>query len=170
MLLYPAAKLINKPVIYQKDFTVAIFRNIILFIFILLPSFAFAQQGKDVKHINDVYKLPPSIYDVKGMGNWKKGSDYGQIRLVITRSSRRDEVYLQWVKWSNGGPESVVSTIIIKEIQESANYKTTFIRRETNNGNRQIVIGLENLHDKTSSKMIVYITGVGRYHTELKDH
>ncbi len=45
-----------------------IFRTIILFILCVASSIGTAQQGKDVKHINEVYKLPAAIYDVKGMG------------------------------------------------------------------------------------------------------
>ena len=152
----------------KRRYSVTIFRTIILFILCVASSLGTAQQGKDVKHINEVYKLPAAIYDVKGMGNWKKGSDFGQIRLVIARSNKRDEIYLQWIKWNEKGPESVVSTVLIKEIQEAANYKTTFIRRETISDKRQIVLGLENLYDKSSGKVIIDVTGIGRYHSELK--
>ena len=52
---------------------------------------------------SDVHKLGASIYDVKGMGNWKKGSRGGQVRLVITRMAKQDEVFLQWVQWNEKG-------------------------------------------------------------------
>lgn len=143
-------------------------RLITLFsLFVLCLPQVLAQQGKDPKHLNEVYKLPPAIYDVKGMGQWKKGKSAGQLRLVIARTNKRDEVYLQWVKWDAKGPKEVVSTVMVKEIQESANYKTTFIRRETIQGNRQIVLGLENLHDKSSSRAILEVTGVGRYSCKM---
>lgn len=134
---------------------------------LLISSLVNAQQGKQPKFLNEVYKLPAAIYDVKGMGQWKKGSDAGQIRLVIARSNQRDEVYLQWVKWDENGPDKVISTVMIKEIQQSANYKTTFIRRETIDGKRQIVLGLENLHDKSSSRAVLDVTGVGRYNCQM---
>lgn len=135
--------------------------------YLMCLPMAFSQQGKDPKHLNDVYKLPAAIYDVKGIGQWKKGADTGQLRLVIARTNKRDEVYLQWVKWGKKGPEKVVSTVMVKEIQESANYKTTFIRRESINGNRQIVLGLENLHDKSTGRAILDVTGVGRYSCKM---
>jgi hypothetical protein len=143
-------------------------RLIIIFcVYVVCLPAAFSQQGKDQKHQKDVNQLPAVIYDVKGMGQWKKGSDAGQLRLVIARTNKRDEVYLQWVKWNSHGPEKVVNTVMIKEIQESANYKTTFIRRETFEGKRQIVLGLENLHDKSSNRAILEVTGVGRYYCKI---
>jgi hypothetical protein len=139
-------------------------RLIIMYIVLLtVSSLVYSQQGKDTQFLRDVYDLPASIYDIKGVGKWQKGSDYGQLRLVVARSNKRDEVYLQWVKWSRKGPVKVVSTVIIKEIQESANFKTTFIRREIVEEKRQIVLGLENLHDKSSSRAVIEITGLGRY-------
>jgi hypothetical protein len=139
-------------------------RLILMYIVLLTgSSLVYSQQGKDTQFLRDVYDLPASIYDIKGVGKWQKGSDYGQLRLVVARSNKRDEVYLQWVKWSRKGPLKVVSTVMIKEIQESANFKTTFIRREIVEEKRQIVLGLENLHDKSSSRAVIEITGVGRY-------
>ena len=122
-----------------------------------------AQKIKDSQHITDVYKLPASIYDVKGMGNWKKGNRAGQIRLVIARSKKRDEVFLQWVQWDIKGPSEVASTVMIREIQDMANFKITYIRRETINGKRQIALGLEDMHDKGTLKAIIDVTDVGYY-------
>jgi hypothetical protein len=139
-------------------------RLILMYIVLLTgSSLVYSQQGKDTEFLRDVYDLSASIYDIKGVGKWQKGSDYGQLRLVVARSNKRDEVYLQWVKWSRKGPLKVVSTVMIKEIQQSANFKTTFIRREIVEEKRQIVLGLENLHDKSSSRAVIEITGVGRY-------
>lgn len=141
--------------------------RLMMLLLLIAPFFALAQQGKEVKHLNDVYGLPAAIYDVKGMGQWKKGQDAGQIRLVIARTNKRDEVYLQWVKWNEKGPEKVISTVMIKELQKYANYKTTFIRRETINSKRQIVLGLENLYDKSSERAVLDVTGVGKYHCQF---
>ena len=140
---------------------------LVCFLQILVMPLVFAQQGKKPQHLEQVYKLPAAIYDVKGMGKWKKGTDTGQLRLVIARTNKRDEVYLQWVKWDKQGPNKVVSTVMVKEIQEAANFKTTFIRRETIEGHRQIVLGLENLYDKSSSRAILHVTGVGRYSCKM---
>ena len=140
---------------------------LLCFLQIFMVPLVFAQQGKKPQHLDQVYKLPAAIYDVKGMGKWKKGADTGQIRLVIARTNKRDEVYLQWVKWDKQGPNKVVSTVMVKEIQEAANFKTTFIRRETIDGSRQIVLGLENLYDKSSSRATLHVTGVGRYRCKM---
>ncbi len=131
---------------------------------LLLSMVVNAQSMKNSEFLSSVYKLPAAIYDVKGMGNWKKGRDSGQIRLVITRTKRRDDVFLQWVQWNKKGPELVKSTVQVIEIQQMANFKTTFIRREAGKKNRQIVLGLENQHDKTLSRAIIQIDGIGLYH------
>jgi len=136
-----------------------------LFLIILfsISQLTFAQRAKESEHLTDVYKLPASIYDVKGMGNWKKGSKAGQIRLVIARSNKRDEVFLQWVQWNMKGPEKIASTLMVREIQDMANFKVIFIRRETIDGKRQIVLGLENMLDKTNLRAILDVTDVGYY-------
>jgi len=136
-------------------------------IFLIAISAVHASQAKKPKFMTDAYKLSASIYDVKSMGKWKKGKESGHIRLVIARSNKRDEIYLQWIKWDEKGPASVKSTVMIKEIQQAANFKSTFIRREVIEGKRQIVIGLENLHNKTTQRAIVEVTGVGRYKCTL---
>jgi hypothetical protein len=140
---------------------------IILTLLFTWSGLSYSQQSKAPLHLDDIYKLPASLYDVKGVGPWKAGNDSGQLRLVIARTNKRDEVYLQWVKWNEKGPEKVVSTVMIKEIQASANYKTTFIRIKSMAGKRQVVLGLENLHDKSSSKAEIEIIGVGRYNCSL---
>jgi hypothetical protein len=146
----------------------AMVRLILIYIMLFTgSSLVYSQQGKEPKPLSDAFDLPASIYDVKGVGQWKKGDDYGQLRLVITRSHKRDEHYLQWVKWHNKKPVKVVSTVMIKEIQESANFKTTFIRRELHKGKRQLVLGLVNQHDKSSSRAVIEITGVGRYRCSI---
>ena len=122
-----------------------------------------AQPAKSSEFISTVYKLDPVIYDVKGMGNWKKGRQSGQVRLVITRTSRRDDVFLQWVVWDKKGPKEIKSTVQISEIQQMANFKTTFIRREKGLKNRQIVLGLENQYDKTQSRVIIQVQDMGLY-------
>lgn len=137
--------------------------RLFLIILLAISQLTFAQRAKDSQHVTDVYKLPAAIYDVKGMGNWKKGNKAGQVRLVIARSNKRDEVFLQWVQWDKKGPEKVASTIMVREIQDMANFKVTFIRRETINGKRQIVLGLENHYDKGQSRAILDVTDVGRY-------
>ena len=58
-----------------------------------------AEPTKSSEFISTIYKLDPVIYDVKGMGNWKKGRQAGQVRLVITRTHRRDDVFLQWIQY-----------------------------------------------------------------------
>jgi hypothetical protein len=140
---------------------------LILTLLLTWSALSYSQQAKDPEHLKDIYGLPASLYDVKGVGRWKKGNDSGQIRLVIARSNKRDEVYLQWVKWNKKGPEKVVSTIIVKEIQDSANYKITFIRTEGVGEKRRIVLGLENLYDKTSSRAEIEIINVGRYNCSI---
>lgn len=113
--------------------------------------------------VADVYKLSPAIYDVKGMGNWQKGSRGGQIRLVITRMEKQDEVFLQWVQWNDKGPETVKSTVAVKEIQQQGRFKVDFIRRETVGHTRKIVLGLENLYDKSSSRAVIQVQDLGVY-------
>jgi hypothetical protein len=137
--------------------------TLILTLLLAWSALSYSQQAKFPDHLEDINNLPASLYDVKGVGQWKKGSDAGQIRLVIARSNKRDEVYLQWVKWNQKGPEKVVSTVMVKEIQASANYKTTFIRTENVGEKRIIVLGLENLYDKTSSKAEIEVREIGRY-------
>ncbi len=132
----------------------------------LLALMVIASQVQAVKkneHLTTVYNLPAAIYDVKGIGNWRKGEMAGQIRLVIARSNKRDEVFLQWVLWNDKGPETVKTTLQINEIQQEANFKTTFIRRETVKGVRQLILGLENLYDKSAARAIIEINDVGRY-------
>jgi hypothetical protein len=126
-----------------------------------LVNIVHAEKGSS--SVADVYKLSPSIYDVKGMGNWQKGSRGGQIRLVITRTDKQDEVFLQWVQWDDKGPEIVKSTMAIKEIQQQGRFKVDFIRRETVGHSRKIVLGLENLYDKTSLRAIIQVQDLGVY-------
>ncbi len=134
----------------------------LLFIIILLMP-ALALASKESQFIKDVYGLSASIYDVKNVGNWAKGKKEGQVRLVITRSKKRDDIFLQWVSWDHKGPKKVESTIEVQEIRDMANFKLTYVRREKIEGKRQIVLGLENLYDKTPSKAMIQVTGVGEY-------
>ena len=124
--------------------------------------------SKTTPYLKDVMALPAAIYDVKGMGKWQKGKEVGQIRLVITRNDKRDDVFIQWVSWDLNGPKQVKSTQFIKEILEEGNFKTTFIRRENNMDVRQITVGLENQHDKTHSRAVISIDDVGVYHCEFQ--
>jgi len=61
------------------------------------------------------------------------------------------------------GPEKIASTLMVREIQDMANFKVIFIRRETIDGKRQIVLGLENMLDKTNLRAILDVTDVGYY-------
>ena len=117
---------------------------------------------------SDVHKPGASIYDVKGMGNWKKGSRGGQVRLVITRMAKQDEVFLQWVQWNEKGPEKVKATAKIKEIEERGRFQVDFIRRETEGHSRQIVLGLENLHDKSSTRIVIQVQDLGIYTSKFE--
>ncbi len=130
-------------------------------IFSLLPLMALA--SKESPFMADVYALSPAIYDIKSVGSWARGKKEGQVRLVITRSKKRDDVFLQWVSWDQKGPQKVESTIQVKEIRETANYKITYVRREKIEGKRQIVLGLENLYDKSVSRAMIQVIGVGMY-------
>ncbi len=132
-------------------------------LFILLIFCTQVQAAPKSEFLNSVYKLPVSIYDVKGVGSWRKGEQAGQIRLVITRSSKRDRVFLQWVAWDKKGPARVKSTVQVMEIEQDAKYKITFIRRESAAGNRQVVLGLQNLYDKSAAKAIIKIQDIGSY-------
>ncbi len=134
-----------------------------LFMLLLVVCASQAQAAKESDHLTSVFNLSPDIYDVKGIGDWRKGEAAGQVRLVIARSNKRDEVFLQWVQWGDKGPEKVSATLPIKEIQQEANFKITFIRRETVAGVRQLVLGLKNLYDKSVARAIIEIEGVGRY-------
>jgi hypothetical protein len=123
---------------------------------------AFAAE-KNSATMDDVLQLGPSIYDVKGMGSWQKGSRSGQVRLVIARMKKQDDIFLQWVQWNEKGPELVKSTVKIKEIEQQGRYQVDFIRRETFGHSRQIVLGLENLHDKSSTRVVIQVQDLGVY-------
>jgi len=138
-------------------------RMLRLIILLLVVCTSQVQAAKKSEHLTTVFNLPADIYDVKGIGNWRKGEAAGQIRLVIARSNKRDEVFLQWVLWNDKGPEKVKTTLQIQEIQQEANFKITFIRRETVKGVRQLILGLENLYDKSAARAIIEINDVGRY-------
>lgn len=136
-------------------------RMLVTLVLVILFSSAYAEKSKGT--IDDVHQLSPVIYDVKGMGNWKKGSRSGQIRLVITRLQKQDEVFLQWVQWDAKGPELVKSTVAIKEIAQQGRFKVDFIRRESTGNQRKILLGLENLHDKSSSRVVIQVQDLGVY-------
>lgn len=114
------------------------------------------------------YGLSPHVYDVKGMGQWSMGSKSGQVRLVITRDKKRDEVYLQWVAWDEGEPVHVESTIAVTEINRDDRYSITFIRREVNDGVRQIVLGLEDRRTKDVLRAFIQVKEMGLYHCQIK--
>lgn len=114
------------------------------------------------------YGLSPFVYDVKGMGQWSMGSKSGQVRLVITRDKKRDEVYLQWVAWDEGEPVHVESTIAVTEINRDDRYSITFIRREVNDGVRQIVLGLEDRRTKDVLRAFIQVKEMGLYHCQIK--
>lgn len=114
------------------------------------------------------YGLSPLVYDVKGMGQWSMGSKSGQVRLVITRDKKRDEVYLQWVAWNEGEPVHVESTIAVTEINKDDRYSITFIRREVNDGVRQIVLGLEDRRTKDVLRAFIQVKEMGLYHCQIK--
>jgi hypothetical protein len=137
-------------------------RWLIIVFFMGITPYALASD-EPRQGMADASNLGVSIYDVKGMGNWQKGSRGGQIRLIITRMAKQDEVFLQWVQWNDKGPELVKSTVAIKEIQEKGRYKVDFIRRETSGHTRHIVLGLENLYDKSSTRVIIEVQDLGLY-------
>jgi len=114
------------------------------------------------------YGLSPFVYDVKGMGQWSMGSKSGQVRLVITRDKKRDEVFLQWVAWDEGEPVHVESTISVTEINKDDRYSITFIRREVNEGVRQIVLGLEDRRTKDVLRAFIQVKEMGLYHCQIK--
>ena len=143
----------------------------LLFVLISVLALSVSTHGQRLKnsaYLKDAMQLSPAIYDVKGMGNWKKGKQAGQVRLVIARSARQDEIFLQWVSWDSKGPHSIKSTVQIKEIEKMGRYKVSFIRREASNGGRKIILGLENLHDKITSRAIIEVQDVGLYHCQLE--
>lgn len=144
------------------------FVSLICCLLLIASSASHGQRLKNSQFLKEVYKLSPAIYDVKGMGNWKKGKQAGQIRLVLARSARQDEVFLQWVSWGKKGPESVVSTVQVTEIAKKARFKVSFIRREASDGNRNIVLGLENLYDKSAARAVIEVRGVGVYHCKIE--
>jgi|GEM_PF-1914898 len=140
----------------------------VLLLLCVLSVSAHGQRLKNSEFLKDVMQLNPAIYDVKGMGNWKKGKQAGQIRLVIARSARQDEIFLQWVSWDSKGPYNIKSTVQIKEIEKMGRYKVSFIRREAGNGGRKIILGLENLYDKTTSRAVIEVQDVGLYHCKME--
>lgn len=127
----------------------------------------FSQPSFGNEGMKSVYDLPANIYDVKGMGKWSLGSKSGQVRLVITRHKKRDEVYLQWVHWKDGQPASVESSISITEINNDERYLVTFIRREINDGQRQIVLGLEDKRTKDLMRAEIKVKEMGLYYCQL---
>ena len=135
--------------------------RLILLIMLAVSNLAQSASPSDGKVA--AFNLPAAIYDVKGIGNWRKGEAAGQIRLIITRSNKRDDIFIQWVQWSDKGPESIKKTVQVQEIRENANFKTTFIRREAVKGVRQLVLGLENLYDRSAARAVIQIEDVGRY-------
>ncbi len=116
---------------------------------------------------NPVFKLAPEIYDVKGMGNWTSGNQSGQIRLVITRTNRRDEVYLQWVSWDDFGPKALITSVPVDEINLEAPYKTLYIRKETVRNEHSISLGLEDRHTKQIFKATIKTFGIGKYDCKI---
>jgi len=118
--------------------------------------------------LKSVLDLTPSIYDVKGMGQWSMGSKSGQIRLVITRDSKRDQVFLQWVVWRDNQPFSVESTVGISELNREDRYSVTFIRREADDSGRQIVLGLEDRHTKEAMRAFIRIKEMGLYQCHIQ--
>ncbi len=118
--------------------------------------------------LKGVMDLSPAIYDVKGMGQWSMGSKSGQIRLVITRDSKRDQVFLQWVVWRDKQPHKVESTIGISELNQEDRYSITFIRREADDHGRQIVLGLEDRHTKEALRAFIRIKEMGLYQCHIK--
>ena len=140
---------------------------VLISVFVVSAS-AQGQRLKNSEFLKDAMTLSPFIYDVKGMGNWKKGKQAGQIRLVIARSARQDEIFLQWVSWDDKGPHSIKSTVQVKEVEQRGRYKVSFIRREASNGGRKIILGLENLHDKITSRAVIEVQDVGLYHCTLE--
>ncbi|MFT5593190.1 MAG: hypothetical protein ACI8SR_001562 [Oceanicoccus sp.] len=136
-------------------------RMFVTLVLAILVTSAYAEKSKGTG--DDVQQLSPVIYDVKGMGNWQKGSRSGQVRLVITRLQKQDEVFLQWVQWDAKGPELVKSTVAIKEIAQQGRFKVDFIRRENKGNERKIILGLENLHDKSSSRVVIQVQDLGVY-------
>jgi len=146
--------------------TGGVMRYISVYLLLVVPALLFAKEESIT--MDDVYKLSPYIYDVKGMGNWQVGSRSGQIRLVITRTNKQDEMFLQWVQWNEKGPELIKSTVALKEIQKAGRFKVDYIRRETISGRRQIVLGLENLYDKSASRAIIHVQGIGLYQLKME--
>lgn len=138
-------------------------------VFLLVSLFAVANDHELSPQLKLVHELDPLIYDVKGMGKWQKGSRKGQVRLVLTRTEKKDGAFLQWVRWNKKGPVKVEYTTAISELQSQGHFKVTFIRREViSNNERRIVLGLENHYDKSTQRAYIWVTDMGTYRLEMK--
>lgn len=124
----------------------------------------------EVPHVNalsEVQAVGAHIYDVKGIGSWQRQGMSGQVRMVITRSSRRDDVYLQWVAWRDGSPRAIIASDAVVAINEDANYQVRAISSQIMQGKPVITLSLEDKYSKEMLRGVIRVLDVGGYECQV---
>ncbi|MCP5334968.1 MAG: hypothetical protein H7A08_04660 [Oceanospirillaceae bacterium] len=124
----------------------------------------------ELPHVNalsEVQAVGAHIYDVKGIGSWQRQGMSGQVRMVITRSSRRDDVYLQWVAWRDGSPRAIIASDAVVAINEDANYQVRAISSQIMQGKPVITLSLEDKYSKEMLRGVIRVLDVGVYECQV---
>lgn len=115
----------------------------------------------------EVLSIGAHIYDVKGIGSWQNAHMMGQIRMVITRNSKRDDIYLQWVAWRDDTPKAIVASEAVEGINRDANYRVKAISSQIMQGKPQITLSLEDKYSKELLRGVIRIIDVGRFECQV---
>jgi hypothetical protein len=115
----------------------------------------------------EVLSIGAHIYDVKGIGSWQNAHMMGQIRMVITRNSKRDDIYLQWVAWRDDTPKAIVASEAVEGINRDANYRVKAISSQIMQGKPQITLSLEDKYSKEMLRGVIRIIDVGRFECQV---
>lgn len=124
----------------------------------------------ELPHVNalsEVQAVGAHIYDVKGIGSWQRQGMSGQVRMVITRSSRRDDIYLQWVAWRDGSPRAIIASDAVVAINEDANYQVRAISSQIMQGKPVITLSLEDKYSKEMLRGVIRVLDVGVYECQV---
>lgn len=116
---------------------------------------------------SEVQSIGAHIYDVKGIGSWQRQGMSGQVRMIITRNSRRDDVYLQWVAWRDGSPKAIIASDAVSEINNDANYQVRAISSQILQGKPQITLSLEDKYSKEMLRGIIRVIDVGVFECQV---
>ena len=115
-------------------------------------------------HIETLYKMSPSIQQVKQICPWRSATTRGTIRLMQIEEKGAHRLYVQWLREGIAGTEETpLSTISIKEINQDHYYRFDVPEGRLMAGACSIETIMEDIVDESRFRLTLYLMGPGEY-------